>query len=58
MELRYGDAILIGSSGSILPINAAFRVTLHVRADPLNAVSGRSKPARDGRIKTSHFEVR
>ena len=37
MELRYGTATLIGSSATYLQTNTTFRVTLHVRADPLNA---------------------
>jgi hypothetical protein len=37
MELRHGTAVLIGSSATYLPTNAEFRVTLRVRADPLNA---------------------
>lgn len=36
MELRYGTAILIGSSATYVPTNAEFRVTLYIRADPLN----------------------
>jgi hypothetical protein len=37
MELRYGTAILIGGSATYVPTNAEFRVSMHVRADPLNA---------------------
>jgi hypothetical protein len=36
MELRYGTAIPIAGSATYLPTNAEFRVTLHIRADPLN----------------------
>jgi hypothetical protein len=37
MELRYGTAILVGSSATYLSTNSEFRVTLHIHADPLNA---------------------
>jgi hypothetical protein len=36
MEMRYGTAVLIGGSGSYMPTNTNFRVTLHVRIDPLS----------------------
>src|ERR1041384_105925 len=36
LELRYGTAILIGTSATYVPTNSALRVTLHVRADPLS----------------------
>jgi len=36
MELNYGTSILIGGSATYVPTNAEFRVTLHVRTDPLN----------------------
>jgi hypothetical protein len=36
MELRYGAAVFIGGSGSYMPTNTNFRVTLDVRIDPLS----------------------